>query len=151
MVAYWHNMGEVPGSNPGKGENFSVKISHWIIQIWIGIYNSNIFLRSSWCNLLMPLFFNQSLINFYEFFPFLVQIWSTLSSLLKLFSTKSFLFIETNIRRDSGNDFWITKTTPFPASSHFISMYIGASFDEKIKSGCWKSIFLFSKNRSTLV
>ena len=24
---------EVPGSNPGKGENFSVKISDWIVQI----------------------------------------------------------------------------------------------------------------------
>ena len=25
--------GEVPGSNPGKGENFSVKISNWIVRI----------------------------------------------------------------------------------------------------------------------
>ena len=24
---------EVPGSNPGKGENFSVKISNWIVRI----------------------------------------------------------------------------------------------------------------------
>ena len=25
MVAYWLGTGEVPGSNPGKGENFSMK------------------------------------------------------------------------------------------------------------------------------
>ena len=25
--------GEVPGSNPGKSENFSVKISNWIVRI----------------------------------------------------------------------------------------------------------------------
>ena len=25
MVAYWLGTGEVPGSNPSKGENFSVK------------------------------------------------------------------------------------------------------------------------------
>ena len=29
MVAYRLGSGEVPGSKPGKGENFSVKISNW--------------------------------------------------------------------------------------------------------------------------
>ena len=33
LVAYWLDTGEVPGSNPGKGENFSVKISNWIDRI----------------------------------------------------------------------------------------------------------------------
>ena len=33
LVAYWLGSGEVPGSNPGKAENFSVKISNWIVQI----------------------------------------------------------------------------------------------------------------------
>ena len=33
FVAYRLGTGEVPGSNPGKGEHFSVKISNWIIQI----------------------------------------------------------------------------------------------------------------------
>ena len=33
LVAYWLGTGEVPGSNPGKGENFSVKISNWIVRI----------------------------------------------------------------------------------------------------------------------
>ena len=33
LVAYWLGTGEVPGSNPGKAENFSVKISNWIVQI----------------------------------------------------------------------------------------------------------------------
>ena len=33
LVAYRLGTGEVPGSNPGKGENFSVKISNWIVQI----------------------------------------------------------------------------------------------------------------------
>ena len=27
LVAYWLGTREVPGSNPGKGQNFSVKIS----------------------------------------------------------------------------------------------------------------------------
>ena len=31
LVAYRHGTGEVPGSNPGKGENFSVKINNWIV------------------------------------------------------------------------------------------------------------------------
>ena len=31
LVAYQLGTGEVPGSNPGKGENFSVKISYLII------------------------------------------------------------------------------------------------------------------------
>ena len=30
LVAYWLGTGEVPGSNPGKGKNFSVKISNWL-------------------------------------------------------------------------------------------------------------------------
>ena len=33
LVAYWLGTGEVTGSNPGKGENFSVKISNWFVQI----------------------------------------------------------------------------------------------------------------------
>ena len=33
LVAYRLGTGEVPGSNPGKGENFSVKLSNWIVQI----------------------------------------------------------------------------------------------------------------------
>ena len=33
LVAYRLGTGEVPGSNPGNGENFSVKISNWIVQI----------------------------------------------------------------------------------------------------------------------
>ena len=33
LVAYRLGTGEVPGSNPGKGENFSVKISNWIVRI----------------------------------------------------------------------------------------------------------------------
>ena len=33
LVAYWLGTGEVPGSNLGKGENFSVKISNWIVRI----------------------------------------------------------------------------------------------------------------------
>ena len=28
LVAYWFGTREVPGSNPGKGDNFSVKISN---------------------------------------------------------------------------------------------------------------------------
>ena len=39
LVAYRLHTGEVPGSNPDKGENFSVKISNWIVRIWIRIYN----------------------------------------------------------------------------------------------------------------
>ena len=30
LVAYWLGTGEVPGSNPGKGENFLMKISNGI-------------------------------------------------------------------------------------------------------------------------
>ena len=33
LVAYRLGTGEVPGSNPGTGENFSVKISNWIVRI----------------------------------------------------------------------------------------------------------------------
>ena len=33
LVAYWLGTGKVPGSNPGKGENFSLKLSNWIVQI----------------------------------------------------------------------------------------------------------------------
>ena len=33
LVAYRLGTGEVPGSNPGKGKNFSVKISNWIVRI----------------------------------------------------------------------------------------------------------------------
>ena len=33
LVAYWLGAGEVPGSNPGKGENFSGKISNKIVRI----------------------------------------------------------------------------------------------------------------------
>ena len=33
LVAYRLGTGEVLGSNPGKGENFSVKISNWIVRI----------------------------------------------------------------------------------------------------------------------
>ena len=43
LVAYRLGIGEVPGSNPGKGENFSVKISNWIVRIRIQIYNSNMY------------------------------------------------------------------------------------------------------------
>ena len=38
LEAYWLGTKEVLGSNPGKGENFSVKISNWIVQIWIQLY-----------------------------------------------------------------------------------------------------------------
>ena len=38
LVAYRLGSGEVPVSNPGKGENFSVKKSNWIIWIWIQIF-----------------------------------------------------------------------------------------------------------------
>ena len=38
MVAYQLGTGEVPGSNPGKGENLSLKISNWIVRIWIQVY-----------------------------------------------------------------------------------------------------------------
>ena len=31
LVAYQLGTGEVPGSNTGKGENFSVKIRNWIV------------------------------------------------------------------------------------------------------------------------
>ena len=34
LVAYQLGTGEVPGSNPGKGENYSLKISNWITQPW---------------------------------------------------------------------------------------------------------------------
>ena len=43
LVAYRLGTGEVHGSNPGKGENFSVKISIWIVRIWILIYNYNMY------------------------------------------------------------------------------------------------------------
>ena len=33
LVAYRLGTEKVPGSNPGKGENFSVKISNWIVRI----------------------------------------------------------------------------------------------------------------------
>ena len=33
LVAYQLGTGEVPGSNPGKGIKFSVKISNWIVRI----------------------------------------------------------------------------------------------------------------------
>ena len=33
LVAYRLGTGEVLGSNPGKGDNFSVKISNWIVPI----------------------------------------------------------------------------------------------------------------------
>ena len=33
LVAYRLGTGEVTGSNPGKGENFSEKISNWIVRI----------------------------------------------------------------------------------------------------------------------
>ena len=33
LVAYRLGTGEVLGSNPGKDENFSVKISNWIVPI----------------------------------------------------------------------------------------------------------------------
>ena len=33
LVAYQLGTREVLGSNPGKGENFSVKISNWIVRI----------------------------------------------------------------------------------------------------------------------
>ena len=33
LVAYRLGTREVPGSNPGKGEKFSVKISNWIVRI----------------------------------------------------------------------------------------------------------------------
>ena len=43
LVAYQLGTGEVRGSNPSKDDNFSVKISDWIVQIWIRIYNSNMY------------------------------------------------------------------------------------------------------------
>ena len=33
LVAYRLGTGEILGSNPGKGDNFSVKISNWIVRI----------------------------------------------------------------------------------------------------------------------
>ena len=36
-ILAWYQGG--PGSNPSKGENFSVKISNWFIWIWILIYS----------------------------------------------------------------------------------------------------------------
>ena len=33
LVVYRLGTGEVPGSNPGKGENFSVIVSNWIVRI----------------------------------------------------------------------------------------------------------------------
>ena len=33
LVAYRLGTGKVPGSNPGKGKNFSVKICSWIVRI----------------------------------------------------------------------------------------------------------------------
>ena len=33
LVAFRLGTGDVPGSNPGKGKNFSVKISYWIVRI----------------------------------------------------------------------------------------------------------------------
>ena len=40
LVAFRLGTSEVQGSNPGKGENFSMKISDWIIQIWKAtVYN----------------------------------------------------------------------------------------------------------------
>ena len=33
LVAYWLGTGKVPGSNPGKGENFSVKIWREYFQV----------------------------------------------------------------------------------------------------------------------
>ena len=38
LVAYQLGTRKVPGSNPGKGDNFSVKISNWIVWIWIWIF-----------------------------------------------------------------------------------------------------------------
>ena len=35
IVAYRLGTGEISSLNPGKGENFSVKISNWFIWIWI--------------------------------------------------------------------------------------------------------------------
>ena len=49
LVAYRLGTGDVPGWNPGKGENFSVKINNWIVPIWIRIYNSNMW-RKVICN-----------------------------------------------------------------------------------------------------
>ena len=43
LVAYRLGTGEVLGSNPGKGKNFSLKISNWIVRIRIQIYNSNMY------------------------------------------------------------------------------------------------------------
>ena len=37
LVPYQLGTGEVLGSNPGKGDNFSLKISNWFVQIWIRI------------------------------------------------------------------------------------------------------------------
>ena len=44
MVAYRLGTGEVPGSKPGKGENFSVKIGNWtdIFHFIIDRINPNI-------------------------------------------------------------------------------------------------------------
>ena len=33
LVALRLDTGEVPGSNPGKGQNFSVKRNNWIVRI----------------------------------------------------------------------------------------------------------------------
>ena len=41
-ISAWYRGG--PGIKSRKGENFSVKISNWIVRIWIQIYNSNMYL-----------------------------------------------------------------------------------------------------------
>ena len=33
LSAYWLGTSKVPGSNPGKGENYLVNISNWIVRI----------------------------------------------------------------------------------------------------------------------
>ena len=49
LVAYWLGTGEVPGSNLGKGKNFWMKISNWIIQIWMATA-WNLSVLFSWCS-----------------------------------------------------------------------------------------------------
>ena len=45
LVAYRLGTGEVPVSNPGKGENFSVKISNWIV--WKRRFQPSVWVRST--------------------------------------------------------------------------------------------------------
>ena len=51
LIAYQIVTGEVLGSNPGKSENFSMKISNWIFWIWIQIWKAAHRRSISWRNM----------------------------------------------------------------------------------------------------